>query len=93
MSYELRAGEILGDGVRRVCCEQIKCAIEASSAAPRDNVSPVHGTRRHLKKARAALRLMSRHVRPRDFKREHRSLRDVGRVISDVRDAEVRLGL
>ena len=92
MGYELRAGESLGEGVRRVCCEQVKGAIEASRSAPKGDVSPVHGTRRHLKKARAALRLMSRHVRPEDFKREHRELRDVGRLISEVRDAEVRLG-
>ncbi|MEP6956092.1 MAG: CHAD domain-containing protein [Chthoniobacterales bacterium] len=92
MSYELRAGETFGDGVLRVCCEQIKGAIVASRARPQDGVSPVHATRRHLKKARAALRLMSRHVRSKDFKREHRHLRDVGRLISEVRDAEVRLG-
>lgn len=92
MSYELRAGETLGEGVRRVCCEQIKGAIEASRLAPEGDVSPVHATRRHLKKARAALRLMSRHVRPEDYKREHRKLRGVGRLISEVRDAEVRLG-
>ena len=92
MSYELQTGEALGEGVRRVCCEQIKCAVEASGSKPKRNVSTVHGTRRHLKKARAALRLMSRHVRPEDFKREHRKLRDVGRLISAVRDAEVRLG-
>lgn len=92
MSYELRAGESLGDGVRRVCRDQIQAAIEASKSAPTRDVSAVHGTRRHLKKARAALRLMSCHVRRKDFKREHRRLRNVGRLISEVRDAEVRLG-
>ncbi len=92
MSYELRAGETLGDGVRRVCCDQIKCAIDASKSAQGKHASPVHATRRHLKKARAALRLMSRHVAPEDFKSEHRNLRDVGRLSSGVRDAEVRLG-
>jgi len=92
MSYALRAGESLGDGVRRVCCDQIQEAIEASTSAPKPDVSPVHRTRRHLKKARAALRLMPCHVAPKDFKREHRRLRNVGRLISEVRDAEVRLG-
>lgn len=92
MGYELQAGETLGDGVRRVCCDQIQCAIEASKSAKGVHASPVHATRRHLKKARAALRLLSRHVAPKDFKREHRNLRAVGRLISEVRDAEVRLG-
>ena len=91
MSYELRAGENLGEGVRRVCCEQIRCAVAASRAKTKTGVSPVHETRRHLKKARAALRLMARHVRPSDLKAERAKLRDVGRLISDVRDAEVRL--
>jgi CHAD domain-containing protein len=92
MSYQLQAGETLGDGVRRVCCDEIRCAIEASKAPPNGKVSAVHATRKHLKRARAALRLMSRNVDLARFAAEQRNLRDVGRLISDVRDAEVRLG-
>ncbi len=58
---------------------------------PNGKGSPVHQTRKHLKKARAALRLLRTEVKHACFKREDHRLRDVGRVISDVRDAEVRL--
>ena len=53
--------------------------------------SPVHETRKHLKKARSALRLAAGEMDRDVWKREDRSLRKVGRLISEVRDAEVRL--
>jgi len=53
--------------------------------------TPVHETRKHLKKARAALRLVKKEIGRGLFKRQDHCLRDVGRLISDIRDAEVRL--
>src|SRR5437764_13025746 len=53
--------------------------------------TPVHETRKHLKKARAALQMVSDEIgRPR-FKKQDHCFRDIARLISDVRDAEVRL--
>ncbi|CAN5445595.1 hypothetical protein BH18VER1_BH18VER1_02110 [soil metagenome] len=91
MGFRLREDETLGEGVRRMCCEEIEGAIAASEARRNGKASPVHETRKHLKKARAALRLVSGKVKPSAFKREHRRLRNVARLISDIRDAEVRL--
>ena len=51
----------------------------------------MHDTRKHLKKARAALRLVRRQIGRGLFKRQDHRLRDVGRMISEIRDAEVRL--
>jgi CHAD domain-containing protein len=91
MSYELRADETLGDGMRRIVCHQINDAIRASKAKRNGKDSPVHETRKHLKKARAGLRLIRGEV-PRDaWKREDCCLGKVGDLISEVRDAEVRL--
>jgi CHAD domain-containing protein len=53
--------------------------------------TPVHETRKHLKKARAALRLVREEIGRGLFRRQDQGLRDVGRMISEVRDAEVRL--
>ncbi len=52
--------------------------------------SPVHATRKHLKKARAALGLLEGVVSADQFARAKRKLRDVARQVSEVRDAEVR---
>jgi CHAD domain-containing protein len=91
MSYELRQDETVGDGVQRIICRQIEAAICASSAKQNGKGSPVHETRKHLKKTRAALRLASGEVERKIWKREDRCLQEVGRLISEVRDAEVRL--
>jgi CHAD domain-containing protein len=91
MSYELRPDETLGDGICRIVCRQIENAICASRAKQNGKGSPVHETRKHLKKARAALRLMRGEVKRDRWKMEDRCLGKVGQMISQVRDAEVRL--
>ena len=91
MSYELQPDETIGDGLRRIVCGQIENAICASKAKQNGKGSPVHETRKHLKKARAALRLVRGEVKPRAWKRADRCLAEVGEMISEVRDAEVRL--
>jgi CHAD domain-containing protein len=91
MSYELRRDEAIGDGIRRIVCRQIEGAIRTSSAKQNGHGSPVHETRKHLKKARSALRLAAGEIEADTWKCEDRGLRKVGRLISEVRDAEVRL--
>jgi CHAD domain-containing protein len=91
MRYELRQDETLGDGIQRIVCQQIEGAIRASSAEQNGRGSPVHETRRHLKKARSALRLAAGEIDSKVWKKEDRCLRKVGQLISEVRDAEVRL--
>ena len=89
--FELSQEESAGDGIRRIVCEQIEGAIRAANSKQNGKGSPVHSTRTHLKKARAALRLASNEIDRDIWRREDRSLRKVGQLISDVRDAEVRL--
>ncbi len=91
MSYKLGDDETLGEGIRRIACEEIAAAMAASRSEQNGDSSPVHETRKHLKKARAALRLISAEVNRAAFKREDCRLRNVARLISDIRDAEVRL--
>jgi len=91
MSYELHEDETIGDGIRRIACEQIEGAIKSSTSHRNGKVSPVHETRKHLKKARAALRLAGGAVGRERCQREDRNLRNVARLISEIRDAEVRL--
>lgn len=91
MSYKIREHEALGESIRRIVCEEIEAAIAASRTARNGKGSPVHQTRKHLKKARAALCLLKSEAGHDRFQREDRRLRNVGRLISDIRDAEVRL--
>jgi CHAD domain-containing protein len=91
MSYQLRKGETLGDGLRRICRKQIEGAIAVATDEKKTSDTPVHEMRKHLKKARAALRLVRKEIGAGLFREQDHCLRDVGRLTSEIRDAEVRL--
>jgi CHAD domain-containing protein len=91
MSYQLRRNDSLGDNLRRICRKQIEGAIAVAQGEKRSVDTPVHVTRKHLKKARAALQLVRKEIGRGLFRQANRALRDVSRLTSDIRDAEVRL--
>jgi CHAD domain-containing protein len=91
MSYELRHEQTLGENLRRICRKQIEGAIAIATGAREPHDTPVHETRKHLKKARAALRLVRKEIGRGLFRQQDHCLRDIGRLISEIRDAEVRL--
>jgi CHAD domain-containing protein len=91
MSYQLQNGETLGDNLSRICRKQIEAAICIAKDEVKTDDTPVHEMRKHLKKARAALRLVRKEIGRGLFREQNRCLRDVGRLTSDIRDAEVRL--
>src|SRR6266567_4585045 len=91
MSYQLKHRETLGENLRRICRQQIEWAIAIAKGEKKPNDTPVHETRKHLKKTRAALRLVRKEIGRGLFKQQDRCLRDVGRLTSEIRDAEVRL--
>ena len=91
MSCELRHGEVFGDNLRRICCKQIDDAIAIAKGEVQTDDTPVHEIRKHLKKARATLRLVCKDIGHRLFREQDYALRDIGRLTSEIRDAEVRL--
>jgi CHAD domain-containing protein len=91
MSYELRPEETLGENLCRICRKQIESAIAIAKGEKETRDTPVHETRKHLKKTRAALRLVGKEIGRGLFREADHRLRDVGRLVSDIRDAEVRL--
>ena len=91
MSYELRHDQALGDNLRRICGKQIEGAIAITSGEKKTHDTPVHQMRKHLKKARAALRLVRKEIGHGLFREQDRCLRDVAKLTSEIRDAEVRL--
>jgi CHAD domain-containing protein len=91
MSYELRQDQTLGHNLRRICRRQIQDAIAVAKGEATTGDTPVHQMRKHLKKARAALRLVRKEIGRGLYREQDRLLRDVGRLTSEIRDAEVRL--
>ena len=91
MSYQLRRDETPGEGLRRICRKQVERALAIAEGKKETEDTPVHETRKHLKKARAALRLVREEIGRGLFRRQDHCMRDVGRLISEIRDAEVRL--
>ena len=90
MSFKLQHGKPLGENLCRICRKQIEGAIAVARVEEYEDGTPVHETRKHLKKARAALRLVRAEIGGL-YRQQHHVLRDAGRLISELRDAEVRL--
>jgi CYTH domain-containing protein/CHAD domain-containing protein len=92
-AYRLLADEDAAAGVRRVIASRLEKAAERLRE-PLDGdalAEAIHGARKDLKKARAALRLVREEVGEETFKRENHALRDAARMLSASRDAEVKL--
>jgi CHAD domain-containing protein len=91
MSYQLKHRETLGENLCRICRQQIEAAIAIAKGEKKPDDTPVHETRKHLKKTRGAIRLVRKEIGRGLFKQQDHCLRDVGRLTSEIRDAEVRL--
>jgi CYTH domain-containing protein/CHAD domain-containing protein len=92
-AYRLLADEDAAEGVRRVIASRLEKAAERLRE-PLDGdalAEGIHGARKDLKKARAALRLVREEVGEETFERENHALRDAARMLSASRDAAVKL--
>ena len=85
MGYYFQAGEPVAGGVRRVAKEQLDRALEALSGG--EQKLDIHGARKSLKKVRGLLRLVRDRLDA-SFRVENSAIRDAGRVLSPLRDAE-----
>lgn len=90
MSYELHTDRSLGKNLRRIFRNEIDGALALAQGETETDDTPVHALRKHLKKARAILLLVREEIGERQFRRQDRWLRKVGRLTSEIRDAEVR---
>jgi CHAD domain-containing protein len=91
MGFRLKLREPLPDGLKRVFREQIHSALQLCRHPVRQRGVTVHEVRKHLKKLRAAMRLTVGEVGKNQHAREDRCVREIGRLVSDLRDAHVRL--
>jgi CHAD domain-containing protein len=88
--YRFKQGETVPDGVRRIAQERVNDALEQLRGNP-DSTPPeaIHEARKDMKKLRALLRLVRDELGGSAYRRENANARAVGRLLSDVRDADV----
>ncbi len=91
MGFSLKLRETLPDGLKRIFREQIESALELCRHPAKQRGVTVHEVRKHLKKLRAAMRLTIPEIGKDKHAREDRCVRKIGRLVSDLRDAQVRL--
>jgi CHAD domain-containing protein len=91
MAFRLKLREPLADGLKRVFCEQIDSALHLCQNPAKQRGVTVHEVRKHLKKLRAAMRLAIGVVGKNCHAEENRCVGNIGRLVSDLRDAQVRL--
>src|SRR6266478_7746040 len=91
MGYCLKLREPLSDGLTRIFDEEIDAAVGLCRHPAKQRGVTVHEVRKHLKKLRAAMRLAIGEVGKSQHAREDRCVRKIGRLVSDLRDAQVRL--
>jgi CHAD domain-containing protein len=91
MGFRLKLREPLPDGLKRVFREEVESALELCRNPAKQRGVTVHEVRKHLKKLRAAMRLAISEVGKNQHACEDRCVRKIGRLVSDLRDAQVRL--
>jgi len=91
MGFRLKLREPLPEGLKRVFCEEIDSALHMCQHPAKERGVTVHEVRKHLKKLRAAMRLAIGQVGKSCHAQEDRCVREIGRLVSDLRDAQVRL--
>ncbi|GMQ94148.1 MAG: CHAD domain-containing protein [Acidimicrobiia bacterium] len=88
--FELRAGECVADGLRRIVLEQVDLATWHTRRVGAAD-EHVHGVRQATKRVRAVLRLVRDGLGEESYRNANVVLRDVARDLSGVRSATVRV--
>jgi CHAD domain-containing protein len=90
MSYRLSLADAVPKTLRVTAEELLDDAVgHARDGLAEDPVDSVHEIRKDLKKARSLLRLVRPGMPAKAYRRENRRLRDIGRSVAGVRDADV----
>ncbi|MGZ4968904.1 MAG: CHAD domain-containing protein [Methylobacter sp.] len=84
--FYLKRSESVAHGLKRILTAQLEAAIEQLKQYESSPEESVHEARKSIKKVRSTLRLM-RPVFNSGFAKENDALRDIGRKLSEIRDA------
>jgi len=87
MPFKLSVGEAVPSGLRRIATEELQSAAALlQNCTPHTRDDAIHEARKSLKKTRALLRLISPSLAG-NYRQENESLGDLGRKLSEFRDA------
>ena len=90
MSFQFSHRETIPEGLQRVFLERLDQSLDLLNDPARGQLpKAIHGARKEFKRMRAILRLARPALGRKRFNRENKALRDVGRVLSPVRDSQV----
>lgn len=86
MSYYIQSHETLPTAITRIAQEQRQKA-EAALKHKENRHAGIHKARKHFKKLRALMRLVRDELGAKAYKKQNVFYRDLGRRLSDLRDA------
>ncbi|GAC1438139.1 MAG: CHAD domain-containing protein [Solirubrobacteraceae bacterium] len=89
-AFELRRGEAVPEGIRRIARAQIEDAAQALREHA-DAGEAVHSARKSFKRVRSTLRLVSSALDEDTRRQENAAIREAGRRLSGARDSQVML--
>ena len=91
-TYRLELDESAPDGIRRIAAGRAaKARKKLGEVEGEDGAAAIHGARKDLKKLRSVLRLVRAALGEKAYRAQNRRYRDAGRLLSDTRDAEVKV--
>jgi CHAD domain-containing protein len=93
LGYRFKRGERVDDGIRRIATGRAEHALRelADARSGADLAAAIHSARKDMKKLRAVLRLVRKPLGKDLFRAENHRYRDAARLLSQSRDAEVKL--
>lgn len=92
MKYEFKSLKKAGPRLRKIFQSEVASAIQVLEAiTPAKALSATHEARKHFKKIRALLRLGRAALGEDVFRQENACFRELGRQLSALRDAQVRV--
>lgn len=91
MAYELIRSESVAESIRRIWAEELAAAIHSMENFGNEPDKAVHEVRKSIKKIRAVLRLVRKLLGKELFKQENIRYRNIGHMLSHVREAAVMI--
>ncbi|HEY1854436.1 MAG TPA: CHAD domain-containing protein [Solirubrobacterales bacterium] len=90
-AYRLEADEPAPAGLQRIAAARARRARKMLGEVEGEGAVAIHGARKDLKKLRAMVRLLREELGEKSYRAQNRRYREAGRLLSDARDAEVKV--
>lgn len=91
MAYELTNTESVAENIKRIINEELEGAIYSLENPQNRPEEAIHNVRKRIKKIRAVFRLIRNEISAKLFRQENIRYRNIGHMMSHVRDATVMI--